>query len=311
MLYFPGVALQRHDPYIDRRLLVHLAEDTDTGRKIRLRTADPLTKALVAALAAACSPAAGRRADQIPVGAARTYRLAGFSPQTFVPSKPQRLSFTIEQPSGAPLTSYRTGSGPHTGVHLIIVRSDLGAIIHRHPPIGAGRTDRRGGDASRRPGRYRVVVDAYPQARAGRSGTSSSSARSRSPARRRRNRCRRSGRRSTVDGYRFALHDAARTARDQAGVPATSPSRGPNGSPATFTPWFGALAHAIFFRAGSLDYFHTHVCAAGHDRLHERARPDARDRKRDHGRGSCASASCFPCRAHGGCSCRARWTAAS
>ena len=37
----------------------------------------------------------------------------------------------------------------------------------------------------------------------------------------------------------------------------------PNGSPAPFTPWFGALAHAIFFRAGSLDYFHTHVCAAG------------------------------------------------
>ena len=37
----------------------------------------------------------------------------------------------------------------------------------------------------------------------------------------------------------------------------------PNGRPATFTPWFGALAHAIFFRAGSLDYFHTHVCAPG------------------------------------------------
>jgi hypothetical protein len=30
-----------------------------------------------------------------------------------------------------------------------------------------------------------------------------------------------------------------------------------------FTPWYGALAHAIFFRQGSLDYFHTHVCAAG------------------------------------------------
>ena len=27
-------------------------------------------------------------------------------------------------------------------------------------------------------------------------------------------------------------------------------------------PWFGALAHAIFFRAGTLDYFHTHVCSA-------------------------------------------------
>ena len=35
----------------------------------------------------------------------------------------------------------------------------------------------------------------------------------------------------------------------------------PNGKPAHFTPWFGALAHAIFFRAGELDYFHTHVCA--------------------------------------------------
>ena len=37
----------------------------------------------------------------------------------------------------------------------------------------------------------------------------------------------------------------------------------PQGRPARFTPWFGALAHAIFFRAGSLDYFHTHVCARG------------------------------------------------
>jgi hypothetical protein len=29
----------------------------------------------------------------------------------------------------------------------------------------------------------------------------------------------------------------------------------------SFTPWFGALAHAIFFHEGSLDYFHSHVCA--------------------------------------------------
>ncbi len=26
--------------------------------------------------------------------------------------------------------------GPHTGVHLIIVREDLSYIIHEHPPIG-------------------------------------------------------------------------------------------------------------------------------------------------------------------------------
>ena len=37
----------------------------------------------------------------------------------------------------------------------------------------------------------------------------------------------------------------------------------PSGKPAEFTPWFGALAHAIFFREGTLDYFHTHVCAPG------------------------------------------------
>jgi hypothetical protein len=35
------------------------------------------------------------------------------------------------------------------------------------------------------------------------------------------------------------------------------------GKPARFTPYYGALAHAIFFRAGTLDYFHTHVCAPG------------------------------------------------
>jgi hypothetical protein len=36
-----------------------------------------------------------------------------------------------------------------------------------------------------------------------------------------------------------------------------------DGTPARFTPWYGALAHAIFFRQGTLDYFHTHVCAPG------------------------------------------------
>ena len=35
------------------------------------------------------------------------------------------------------------------------------------------------------------------------------------------------------------------------------------GRPAHFVPWYGALAHAIFFHVGTLDYFHTHVCAPG------------------------------------------------
>jgi hypothetical protein len=80
----------------------------------------------------------GSSSGQLTIGAARTFELAGLAPTEFTPGKPQRLSFTIDQPSGKPLTSYRTGSGPHTGVHLIIVRSDLGVLIHRHPPIGPG-----------------------------------------------------------------------------------------------------------------------------------------------------------------------------
>ena len=32
------------------------------------------------------------------------------------------------------------------------------------------------------------------------------------------------------------------------------------GKPVVFTPFYGALAHAIFFRKGTLDYFHSHIC---------------------------------------------------
>src|SRR2546430_15366983 len=99
--------------------------------------------------------------SQLTVGAARTFALAGFAPTRFPAGKPTRLSFTIDQPSGRPLTSYRTGSGPHTGVHLIIVRTDLGVLIHRHPPVGAdGRVSET--ITLPTPGKYRVVVDAYP-----------------------------------------------------------------------------------------------------------------------------------------------------
>jgi hypothetical protein len=112
----------------------------------------------LALLLAGCGSSSGT----LTVGAARTFRLAQFMPTTLEAGKPQQISFTIEQPSGAPLTSYRTGSGPHTGVHLIIVRSDLGAIVHKHPPISPdGRIT--GQVTLPTPGRYRVVVDAYPK----------------------------------------------------------------------------------------------------------------------------------------------------
>ena len=197
---------------------------------------------------------------QITVGAARMYELVGFSKQQFTVHKPVRLSFRIQQPSGATLTRYRTGRGPHTGVHLIIVRSDLGGpIIHKHPqPTASGEFTQEVTFPT--PGRYRVVVDAYPAL----SGPLRNFQLTRwvdvpgtvphhalPPFRAV----------QTVDGYRFALAGRPRLRAVQANFLTLRVTR-PNGSPATFAPWFGALAHAIFFRAGTLDYFHTHVCSA-------------------------------------------------
>jgi hypothetical protein len=199
-------------------------------------------------------------AKQITIGAARTYSLAQISPQRFAPGRPQKLSFTIKQPSGAALTSFRRGPGPHTGVHLIIVRSDLGAIVHKHPPIGPdGRISET--VTLPTPGRYRLVVDAYPA----QSGplrnfqlfrwltvTGKPVSQPLPPFRPT----------VTVDGYRLTLQHLPK-------LKAISPAflnltiTRPDGRAAALTPWFGALAHAIFFRSGSLDYFHTHVCAPG------------------------------------------------
>jgi hypothetical protein len=217
-----------------------------------------VTLALLGLVLAGCSSSSGQ--NSITVGAARTYHLAGFAPPTFAPDQPERVSFTVDQPSGVPLTRYRKGPGPHTGVHLIIVRSDLGTIVHTHPPVGANGMI-SGEVTLPTPGRYRAVVDIYPQATGpfgnfqlfrwitvkGKPVTEPLPPFRRSV---------------TVDGYRFTLRSVPRLRAIQASS-LTFSVTDPSGRPATFTPWFGALAHAIFFRAGSLAYFHTHVCAPG------------------------------------------------
>ena len=126
------------------------------------------------------------------------------------------------------MTSYRTGPGPHTGVHLIIVRSDLGAIVHKHPPIGAdGRITEE--VTLPTPGRYRVVVDAYPK-QSGllrnfqlfRSVTVAGKAAPKPlpPFRQT----------VTVDGYRFMLRPSSCVHAIRAAF-STSPSHGPTGAP--------------------------------------------------------------------------------
>jgi hypothetical protein len=209
-------------------------------------------------LLAGCGSAAGTK--QLTVGPARTFRLAHFAPVQFKAGKPERLSFTIGQPSGKPLTSYRTGSGPHTGVHIIIVRSDLGVLIHKHPPIGV---DGRIGESITlpTPGKYRVVVDAYPNLQ-GQLRNFQLFGRITAPGTAPRKPLGPVVRTVDVSGYRFMLKNRPRLKAISPAFLALEVTR-PDGSPAVFTPWFGALAHAIFFRSGSLDYFHTHVCPPG------------------------------------------------
>ncbi len=197
--------------------------------------------------------------------AAHKFGLIDFTPSKPVQAgKPTTVSFKIVEPSGQTMTKFKHGSGPHTGIHLIIVREDLSTIIHRHPREGPG------GLFSQQvtfpsPGPYKVLVDVYP-------ATSNFQLRNfqlsdhvihvagaykplplPKPARM-----------DIVDGYRFDLVKIS-PPRLQAIDPAfmTITVTNPQGKPAPFTPWYGALAHAIFFRKGSLDYFHTHVCSPG------------------------------------------------
>ena len=65
-----------------------------------------------------------------------------------------------------------------------------------------------------------------------------------------------------VDGYRFQVQGHPKLAAIQATF-LTIHVTGRSGQKAVFGTWRGALAHAIFIHAGSLDYFHTHVCSPG------------------------------------------------
>jgi len=190
---------------------------------------------------------------------ARIYELANFKPSTpITPARTTLLSFTIRTPAGTPLTAYKTCCEPHAGVDLIIVRSDDSHVQYDDTDIAAnGRISQP--VVFPAPGRYRIVVDAYPK----QSGPNSpfnfqlfrwvtvrgayhpqpvpaySST-------------------QTVDGYRFQIQGHLKAIEANF---LTIHVRDPNGDKTVFATWRGAYAHAIFFRAHSLDYFHTHVCS--------------------------------------------------
>ena len=211
-----------------------------------------------AASLAGCGSSSSGAVSVPTVAPARQFTLSSFTPGEAVPGRPTTVSFTVQTPDGKPLTSYKTGPGPHTGVHLIIVRDDLAYIIHQHPPIGPDGLVRQTVTFPA-PGPYRVLVDVYPNIPGGQPNFQLFSkidvAGAYHPAALppfKPN--------QVIDGYHVDMQGHPQLHAIQAQFVHVTVTD-PNGRKVTFVPWFGALAHAIFFRQGSLDYFHTHICA--------------------------------------------------
>ncbi|HWF52135.1 MAG TPA: hypothetical protein VG294_15955 [Solirubrobacteraceae bacterium] len=193
------------------------------------------------------------------IAPAKTFTLANFQPAgPVVAHRPTAISFTVQQPSGKPLTRYRTGPGPHTGVHLILVRDDLAYIIHQHPPVGPNGQFRQTVTFPA-PGPYKVLVDLYPNIPGGQPNFQLSQtinvagAYHRQPLPPFKPDV-------SIDGYHVDMHGRPALHAIQAQFVHVAVTDA-HGRKVTFVPWFGALAHAIFFHQGSLDYFHTHICA--------------------------------------------------
>jgi hypothetical protein len=227
-------------------------------RDFRLALIAPL--ALVAL--AGCGGSSSANTPYPTILPATSYDLAEFQPAVSPqPGKATTVSFVIRQPSGKPMTAFKEGLGPHTGVHVIIVRDDLAYIIHMHPAVKHLGPD---GVIHLRvtfpaPGPWRAVIDVYPN-------TTGPVANFQlfhsirvagkyvpkklppfSPV-------------VKIRGYTFTMHGKPNLKAIQASF-ITVTVTDPHGKPVVFTPWYGALAHAIFFRRGSLGYFHTHICS--------------------------------------------------
>jgi hypothetical protein len=211
--------------------------------------------AVLALAGAGCGGGGGSPAPPT-IAPAKEYKLDWQGPASVAEPGTTTLHFAVRTPDGKILTHFRTGAGPHTGVHLIIVRDDLSTIVHLHPPIPASGRMAIAVDLPRA-GRYHVLVDVYPASGTLRNfqlthelqvGTGDVKA--------------------PLPPYAPVVHAGGLTFRvaKLPGLRLAEPASmivnvtDAAGKPVTFKPFYGALAHAIFFRAGSLDYFHSHIC---------------------------------------------------
>jgi|GEM_PF-867287 len=218
---------------------------------------------IAAASMAGCGSSSGGSVSIPKIPPARTYAIVGFQPSTPVmPGRPTTIAFTIRQPSGKPLTDYRKCCEPHAGVDLIIVRTDDSHVQYDDSDIAPdGKITQP--VVFPAPGSYRIVVSAFlpvsnPQLQNNFQLFTTVQVRGTyrpqrippfSPS-------------EVVDGNRFQIQGTPHLQAIQANF-LTIKVQDPAGRPAVFKTWRGALAHAIFFHEGSLDYFHTHVCSPG------------------------------------------------
>jgi hypothetical protein len=174
---------------------------------------------------------------------------------TFLAGRPQRLSFRITGPGGAPITSYAVVHDKL--LHLIVLRRDLSGYQHLHPSMTADGT--WGIDLTlAEPGIYRMIADftalvgGKPVATtlggdltvAGDYAPAPLSAPERAVA---------------VDGLSVGYEGAPSTQSTQ---PIMMSVAGPDHRPAVLEPYLGAYGHLVVLRQGDLAYVHVHPEAA-------------------------------------------------
>ena len=120
-----------------------------------------LATVIAGALLAGCG--SGGSAPGLTVQPAHIFGLSRFKPSgTVRPGRRTVVSFRIHTPSGGTLTQYKKCCDPHAGVDLIIVRSDDSHVQYIDAdaePDGSVSVP----VTFPAPGRYRIVVDAYPK----------------------------------------------------------------------------------------------------------------------------------------------------
>lgn len=181
-------------------------------------------------------------ADELTLVPARTAFAAG---------RPQRLSFRIAGPGGAPVTSYAVVHDKL--LHLVVIRRDLSGFQHLHPSMTADGT--WGIDLTlARPGIYRMIAD-FTALVGGKPvattlGTDLTVAGSYAPAP-----LPAPVHAVAVDGLAVGYDGAPSTRSTQ---PIMVSVAGPDHRPAVLEPYLGAYGHLVVLRQGDLAYVHVH-----------------------------------------------------